>query len=127
MALDGRIHYKSFARIELRPELDANFWPNFFDHNKIGLNFDGELLGLGKSIEELKKLGFKHPIECFGNALPSKIPEWLERVEIVPHDKAIAAFVAFKLKNSRCDFVQCQWTSLFFVEGVNCEWIKQHQ
>ena len=125
MALDARIHYKTFARVDLKPNLQAHFWAHLFVAYKVGLNFDGELFGLGDSFETLVDAGFRWKDE-----IPSEIcinttngrAKWLKLVKIVPDDVALQPFDAWILENSRCNFVQCSMTELFFVKDLNSHW-----
>jgi len=125
MALDARIHFRTFARVDLKPTVQPHFWAHLFDAYKVGLNFDGELFGLGDSFETLVDAGFQWKDE-----IPSEIcinttngrAKWLKLVKIVPDDIAIQPFDAWVLENSRCNFVQCSMTELFFVRDVNSHW-----
>ena len=59
MALDARIHYKTFARVNLKPNVKPRFWARLFDAYKVGLNFDGKLFGLGDRFDTLVDEGFR--------------------------------------------------------------------
>ena len=125
MALDARIHFKTFARVDLKPNLQPNFWAHLFDAYKVGLNFDGELFGLGENLETLVDAGFRWNDEtqseiCINTSIGRA--EWLKLVKIVPDDLAVQPFDAWILENSRCNFVQCSLTELFFLRDVNSSW-----
>ena len=125
MALDARIHYRTFARVDLKPNVKSHHWARLFDAYKVGLNFDGELFGLGDTLEQLVEAGFQ-----WKNETTSEIcintnrgrAEWLKLVKIVPDDISIEPFGAWILEHSRCNFVQCSLTELFFVRDVNSHW-----
>jgi len=125
MALDARIHYKTFARVDLKPNLQAHFWAHLFVAYKVGLNFDGELFGLGDSFETLVDAGFRWKdgttSEICINTTNGRA-EWLKLVKIVPDDVALQPFDAWILENSRCNFVQCSLTEIFFVKDLNSHW-----
>ena len=53
MALDARIHFKTFVRIDQNPNVRSVDWARIFESYELGLNFDGELWGLGHSIDDL--------------------------------------------------------------------------
>ena len=125
MALDARIHYRTFARVNLQPNVKPRFWGHLFDTYKVGLNFDGELFGLGDSFETLVDAGFRWEDEttsviCMNTT--NGRAKWLKLVRIVPDDIAIQPFDAWILENSRVNFVQCVLTELFFVRDVNSYW-----
>ena len=125
MALDARIHYKTFARVDLKPNVQAHFWAQLFDAYKVGLNFDGELFGLGDHFETLVEAGFRWNDETTSEICINTTrgrAKWLKLVKIVPDDIALQPFDAWILENSRCNFVQCSMTELFFVKGVNSHW-----
>ena len=125
MALDARIHYRTFARIDRNPAISSRCWSKLFDTYKIGLNFDGELFGLGDRFEALIEAGFEWKNEdsseiCL-NTTKGRAG-WLKRIRVVPDDISIEPFDAWILENSRCNFVQCSFTDLFFVKDVNSHW-----
>ena len=125
MALDARIHYRTFARVDLKPNVQPHFWAHLFYVYNVGLNFDGELFGLGDSFETLVDAGFRWNDEttseiCINTT--NERAEWLKLVKIVPDDIAIQPFDAWILEHSRCNFVQCSLTELFFVRDVNSHW-----
>ena len=125
MALDARIHYKTFARVNLKPNVKPRFWARLFDAYKVGLNFDGELFGLGDPFDTLVDEGFRWKHETTSEICINTTngrAEWLKLVKIVPDDIALQPFDAWTLENSRCDFVQCSMTELFFVRNVNSHW-----
>ena len=125
MGLDARIHYKTFARVNLKPHVKPRFWAHLFDAYKVGLNFDGELFGLGDSFETLVDAGFRWEDETTTEICMNTTngrAKWLKLVRIVPDDIAKQPFDAWVLKNSRCNFVQCSLTELFFVRDVNSHW-----
>ena len=125
MALDARIHYKTFARVNLKPNVKPRFWARLFDAYKVGLNFDGELFGLGDPFDTLVDEGFRWKDETTSEICINTTngrAEWLKLVKIVPDDIALQPFDAWTLENSRCDFVQCSLTELFFVRDVNSHW-----
>ena len=125
MALDARIHFKTFARVDLKPNVQPNFWAHLFDAYKVGLNFDGELFGLGDNFETLVDAGFRCEDEIMSEVCLNTTREraqWLKLVKIVPDDTTIQPFDAWILENSRCNFVQCSLTELFFVRDVNSQW-----
>jgi len=41
---------------------------------------------------------------------------------VVPDDLTIEPFEAWTIAGSRCEFVQCQWSNLFFIRDVNSHW-----
>ena len=125
MALDARVHFKTFARVDLKPNVQAHFWAHLFDAYKVGLNFDGELFGLGDRFETLVDAGFRWNDEttseiCINTSIGRA--EWLKLVKIVPDDLALQPFDAWILENSRVNFVQCSLTELFFARDVNSHW-----
>ena len=125
MALDARVHYKTFARVDQKPNVQAHFWAHLFDTYNVGLNFDGELFGLGDRFETLVDAGFRCEDEITSEVCLNTVrgrAEWLKLVKIVPDDIAIQPFDAWILENSRCNFVQCSFTELFFVRDVNSHW-----
>ena len=125
MALDARIHYKTFARVNLKPNVKPRFWARLFDAYKVGLNFDGELFGLGDRFDTLVEEGFRWKDETTSEICLNTTngrAKWLKLVKIVPDDIAIQPFDAWVLENSRCNFVQCSMTELFFVKDVNSHW-----
>ena len=125
MALDARIHYKTFARVDLKPNVQAHFWAQLFDAYKVGLNFDGELFGLGDHFETLVEAGFRWNDETTSEICMNTTngrAKWLKLVKIVPDDIATQPFDAWMLENSRCNFVQCSMTELFFLRDVNSHW-----
>ena len=125
MALDARIHYKTFARVNLKPNVKPRFWARLFDAYKVGLNFDGELFGLGDRFDTLVEEGFRWKDETTSEICMNTTngrAKWLKLVKIVPDDIAIQPFDAWVLENSRCNFVQCSMTELFFVRDVNSHW-----
>ena len=125
MALDARVHFKTFARVDMKPNVKPRFWGHLFDTYKVGLNFDGELFGLGDSFETLVDAGFRCNDETTSEICINTTngrAEWLKLVKIVPDDIALQPFDAWTLENSRCDFVQCSMTELFFVRNVNSHW-----
>ena len=125
MALDARIHYKTFARVNLKPNVKPRFWARLFDAYKVGLNFDGELFGLGEQFDTLVDVGFRWKDETTSEICMNTTngrAKWLKLVKIVPDDIAIQPFDAWILENSRVNFVQCSLTELFFVRDVNSHW-----
>ena len=125
MALDARIHYKTFARVNLKPNVEPRFWARLFDAYKVGLNFDGELFGLGDHFDTLVDVGFRWKDETTSEICMNTTngrAKWLKLVKIVPDDIAIQPFDAWILEDSRCNFVQCSLTELFFVRDVNSHW-----
>jgi len=125
MGLDARIHYKTFARVNLKPNVKPRFWGHLFDTYKVGLNFDGELFGLGDSFEILVDAGFRWNDETTSEICMNTTngrAKWLKLIKIVPDDIALQPFDAWILDNSRCNFVQCSLTGLFFVKDVNSHW-----
>ena len=125
MALDARIHYKTFARVNLQPNVKPRFWVRLFDAYKVGLNFDGELFGLGDRFDTLVEEGFRWKDETTSEICMNTTngrAKWLKLVKIVPDDIAIQPFDAWILERSRCNFVQCSLTELFFVRDVNSHW-----
>ena len=125
MGLDARIHYKTFARVDLKPNVQAHFWAHLFDAYKVGLNFDGEIFGLGDRLETLVDAGFRWEDETTSEICMNKTKgraKWLKLVKIVPDDISIEPFDAWMLENSRCNFVQCNVTEMFFVRDVNSHW-----
>jgi hypothetical protein len=125
MGLDARIHYKTFARVDLKPNVEPRFWARLFDAYKVGLNFDGELLGLGEQFDRLVDVGFRWKDETTSEICMNTTngrAQWLKLVKIVPDDISIEPFDAWMLENSRCNFVQCNVTEMFFVRDVNSHW-----
>ena len=125
MALDARVHFKTFARVDLKPNVQSHFWAHLFDAYKVGLNFDGELFGVGDRFETLVDAGFRWNDEATSEICINTIngrAAWLKLVKIVPDDIALQPFDAWILENSRCNFVQCSMTELFFVRDVNSHW-----
>ena len=125
MALDARIHYRTFARIDRNPAISSRYWSKLFDTYKIGLNFDGELFGLGERFEALIDAGFEWKNEdCSEICLNTSKGRagWLQGIRVVPDDLTIEPFDAWILENSRCNFVQCSFTQQFFVRDVNSHW-----
>ena len=73
MALNCGIHYKTIAVISSDLKLSDWFWRDFWNTQKIGLNFDGELYGTGFTLPKLIEAGFTAPDKegsncCWGNA-----------------------------------------------------------
>ena len=125
MALDARIHYRTFARIDRNPAISSRYWSKLFDTYQIGLNFDGELFGLGERFEALIDAGFEWKNEdCSEICLNTSKGRagWLRLIRVVPDDLKIEPFEAWTIEGSRCEFVQCQWSSLFFIRDVNSKW-----
>ena len=125
MALDARIHYRTFARIDRNPAISSRYWSKLFDTYQIGLNFDGELFGLGERFEALIDAGFEWKNEdCSEICLNTSKGRagWLQGIRVVPDDLTIEPFDAWILENSRCNFVQCSFTQQFFVRDVNSHW-----
>ena len=125
MALDARLHFKTFTRVDLKPNVQAHFWAHLFDAYNVGVNFDGELFGLGDRFETLVDAGFRWNDETTSEICmntPNGRADWLKLVKIVPDDIALQPFDAWILENSRCNFVQCSLTELFFVRDVNSHW-----
>ena len=125
MGLDARIHYKTFARVDLKPNVEPRFWARLFDAYKVGLNFDGELFGLGEQFDTLVDVGFRWKDETTSEICMNTTngrAKWLKLVKIVPDDISIEPFDAWMLENSRCNFVQCNVTEMFFVRDVNSHW-----
>ena len=125
MGLDARIHYKTFARIDLKPNIKPRFWARLFDAYRVGLNFDGELFGLGERFDTLVNVGFRWKDETTSEIcmnITNGRAKWLKLVKIVPDDISIEPFDAWMLENSRCNFVQCNVTEMFFVRDVNSHW-----
>lgn len=127
MAIDARIHFHTLAHWSDYPE---NISPQFFHKlgktDVFGRNCDGELLGSGRSLEELITLGFNGPdhefSQCCLNRTDIGYPEWIEGLWIIPHDTSVKPFEAFGLKGGRSNFVQCSWTQLFYVRDIKCSW-----
>ena len=63
MALNCGIHYKTIARLGCDLKVSEDFWSYFWEAQKIGLNFDGELFGSGLTLQQLINFGFKGPDE----------------------------------------------------------------
>ena len=125
MGLDARVHFKTFARIDLKPNIEPRFWARLFDAYKVGLNFDGELFGLGERFDTLVDVGFRWKDETASEICMNTTngrAKWLKLVKIVPDDISIEPFDAWMLENSRCNFVQCNVTEMFFVRDVNSHW-----
>ena len=125
MALDARIHYRTFARIDLNPTIRSEFWNGLFGTYKVGLNFDGELFGLGEQLEHLIDAGFAFSGGDTSDVCMNTTKErsrWLQSIMVVPHDDAVEPFQAWSVFGSRCNFVQCHVTELFFVREVNSTW-----
>ena len=125
MALDSRVHFKTFAKVDLQPNVKPHFWAYLFETYKVGLNFDGELFGLGDSFETLVDAGFRWNDETTSEICMNTTngrAKWLKLIKIVPDDIALQPFDAWILDNSRCNFVQCSLTGLFFVKDVNSHW-----
>ena len=125
MALDARVHFKTFARVDLKLNVQPHFWAHLFDAYKVGLNFDGELFGLGDSFDTLVDEGFRWKDETTSEICMNTTngrAKWLKLVKIVPDDISIEPFDAWMLENSRCNFVQCNVTEMFFVRDVNSHW-----
>ena len=125
MALDARIHYRTFARIDRTPDISSRYWSKLFDTYRVGLNFDGELFGLGDRFEALIDAGFRWKNEdsseiCL-NTTKGRAG-WLQRIRVVPDDLTIEPFEAWTIAGSRCEFVQCQWSNLFFMRDINSHW-----
>ena len=126
MPLDARIHYKTFARVDRQPNVSSRFWSRLFENHKVGLNFDGELLGLGHSLESLIDHGFRWKDEATSELCLNKDKgraAWLKSIRVVPDDMQIEPFYAWTVEYSRCNFVQCSMSELFFVRDVNSHWI----
>ena len=83
MALNCGIHYKTIALISSDLKLSDWFWRDFWNNQKIGLNFDGELYGSGFTLQKLIEAGLTGPDEegsncCLnGIGLGNPHPDWL--------------------------------------------------
>jgi len=129
MALDARIHYRTFARIDRTPDICSRYWSKLFDTYKVGLNFDGELFGLGDTLDKLVSEGFLFGTEATSEICLNKVNDrasWLKHVVIRPYDNSVDVFHAWTLEHSRCNFVQCSLTERFFVRNVNSSWEEQN-
>ena len=126
MALDARIHFKSFVRINKNPTVCPDDWARVFKNYQLGLNFDGELWGLGNNLEELIQIGFRGPeeqvSECSWNSSVKGYAEWLRKVRVTPNAEFIKPFDAWTVEGSTCNFVQCQWSDNILVKNLNCTW-----
>ena len=126
MALDARIHFKTFVRTNKKPNVRPEDWARIFEPYQLGLNFDGELWGLGHQIDDLIEIGFRGPenpsSECSWNSSVKGYATWLRRVRVIPDLESIEAFDAWTVQDTSCTFVQCQWSEHIFCKDVNCRW-----
>ena len=100
MALNCGIHYKTIARLGCDLKVSEDFWSYFWEAQKIGLNFDGELFGSGLTLQQLINFGFKGPDEegsnCWLNYRGSKgypFPDYSVRNSIPTSDRIPGACV----------------------------------
>ena len=127
MAIDARTHFHTLAHWSVYPEsISPEFYHQLGKTEAVGQNYDGELLGSGKSLEEWMNLGFNGPdhefSQCCLNRNDIGYPEWIVGLWIIPHETSIKPFEAFGLKGGGSNFVQCSWTHLFYVKDINCTW-----
>ena len=129
MALDARIHFKTFVRTNKNTNVRPEDWAHIFESYELGLNFDGDLWGLGHSIDDLVQVGFRRPedplSECSWNSSVKGYASWLKLIRVIPNEERIEQFDAWTVRGSSCNFVQCQWTNRIFINGVNCRWVSQ--
>ena len=131
MALNCGIHYKTIARLGCDLKVSEDFWSYFWEAQKIGLNFDGELFGSGLTLQQLINFGFKGPDEegsnCWLNYRGSKgypIPDWLITIKVIPDDDKTEPFEAFTTGElSQSDLVECARTGLIYVRDINSRWV----
>ena len=131
MALNCGIHYRTIALISSDLKLSDWFWRDFWNKQKIGLNFDGELYGSGLSLQKLIEAGFTGPDEessnCWWYYYGSKgypIPDWLIRIQVIPDDDKTEPFEAFTTGElSKSDLVECARTGLIYVRDINSRWV----
>ena len=128
MALDARIHFKTFVRTNKNTNVRPEDWARIFEPYELGLNFDGELWGLGHSIDDLVQVGFRGPedplSECSWNSSVKGYSSWLKLIRVIPNEERIEPFDAWTVRGSSCNFVQCQWTNRILIDGVNCLWVS---
>ena len=126
MALDTRIHFKTFVRTDKKPNVRSEDWARIFGPYQPGLNFDGELWGLGHQIDELVEAGFRGPgdpsSECCWNSNVKGYANWLTKIRVIPKLQSIEPFDAWTIRGSTCNFVQCQWSETVLINGINSEW-----
>ena len=126
MPLDARIHFKTFARIDKNPNVRPDDWARIFEPYQLGLNFDGELWGVGNEIDDLIEVGFRGPnetsSECCWNSSLKGYASWLKRIRVTPTLQTIEPFDAWTVSGSSCNFVQCQWSNQVFVKNLNSSW-----
>ena len=126
MALDARIHFKTFVRIDQNPNVRSEDWARIFGPYQPGLNFDGELWGLGHQIDELIEVGFRGPgdplSECCWNSSVKGYANWLTEIRVIPKLRSLEPFDAWTVSGSSCKFVQCQWSNQVFLKNLNCTW-----
>ena len=126
MALDARIHFKTFVRTDKNPNVRPEDWARIFDAYELGLNFDGELWGLGHQIDDLIEVGFRGhsdpSSECCWNSSIKGYANWLRRIRVIPNLRSIETFDAWTISGSTCNFVQCQWSNHILVKGLNSTW-----
>ena len=125
MALDFRIHWKTFTRVDINPKVKSEFWSDQFADIRCLFNFDGELWGLGDHIDDLIEAGFRGPFddapECCVNPIWNP-PNWLELYTIMPQDKAEEPFEAIGLVSGASDLVQSHRTQKVFTRNVDSDW-----
>ena len=126
MALHARIHFKTFVRTDKNPNVRSEDWARIFGPYQPGLNFDGELWGLGHQIDELVEAGFRGPgdpsSECCWNSNVKGYANWLTKIRVIPKLQSIEPFDAWTIRGSTCNFVQCQWSETVLINGINSEW-----
>ena len=129
MALNCGIHYKTIAVISSDLKLNDWFWRDFWNTQKIGLNFDGELYGSSFTLPNLIEAGFTGPDKegsnCCWNPLDfgNPNPDWLLQIKVIPDDDKAEPFWAFTTKFSHSDIVECARTGLIYVRNINSRWV----
>lgn len=124
--MDARIHFKTFVRTDKNPNVRPEDWARIFDAYELGLNFDGELWGLGHQIHDLIEVGFRGlgdpSSECCWNSSVKRYANWLRRIRVIPKLRSIEPFDAWTIRGSTCNFVKCQWSETVLINGINSEW-----
>ena len=127
MALNCGIHYKTIAVISSDLKLSDWFWRDFWNTQKIGLNFDGELYGTSFTLSNLIEAGFTGPDKegsnCCWNRPDLGYPDWLLQIRVIPNDDKVEPFWAFTTKFSHSDIVECARTGLIYVRDINSRWV----